>query len=79
MYVLCKLPNVGDVINGVRFRKMEGVGAVSVEQVPDDVAQRFAKIPGYELLESLPGARLEPKSSEDAGEGGSTGRRRRRG
>lgn len=76
MYVLCKLPNAGDVINGIRFRKMDGVGAVSVEQVPDDVAQHFARVPGYELLESLPGAKAETKPGAE--DDGNSGRRRRR-
>lgn len=54
MYVVCKLPNAGEVISGVRFRAMPGVGMVSVERVPQDKALVFASIPGYELLEGLP-------------------------
>lgn len=60
MYVVCKLPNAGEVISGVRFRAMPGVGMVSVERVPQDKALVFASIPGYELLEGL------PRGAEDA-------------
>lgn len=80
MYVLCKLPHAGEKINGVAFRALPGVGVVSVEQVPEALAERFARIPGYELLESLPKtAKGEPAAAaaEPAAEAEAPSRRRR--
>lgn len=80
MFVVCKLPNAGELINGIAFRAMPGVGMVSVERVPQEALERLLRIPGYEALEDMPGvaraereaAKPEPAPADAAG-----GRRRR--
>lgn len=46
--VVCDLPNVTSPINGVKFTqdREEWIS----EEVPDDVAEAFGKIPGYRVL-----------------------------
>lgn len=50
--VLCTLPNASDLINGVRFIPDRGQ-AIS-EEVPLEVAERFARISGYRLIPDPP-------------------------
>jgi hypothetical protein len=45
MKILCKLPNAAEVINGVKFITHK-LGVVS-EEIEDEVAEHFLKIPGY--------------------------------
>ena len=47
--ILCKLPNSGDRINDIAFSP--GAGYMISEPVENDVADYFASIPGYEILE----------------------------
>lgn len=57
-YVLCTLAHASLSINGIDFEKAEGHhgAVVSVDPVPEADAERFASIPGYELLDEKPGA-----------------------
>lgn len=43
--VICTLPNAAELINGVKFTSDRG--QMISEEVPDEVAAAFAKIPGY--------------------------------
>ena len=59
--VLCTLPNAGSVINGVSFSKGEG-GRVS-EEISQPQADRFAAIPGYEIVAGA--AKPEPDKAPE--------------
>lgn len=48
--VICVLPNASDEINGVKFEKTDD-GMLS-EVVSKEVADNFAKIDGYKVVES---------------------------
>jgi hypothetical protein len=48
--ILCKLPFASASINGVDFEPVDG-GMQSVDVVPDDVAENFLQIEGYEAVE----------------------------
>lgn len=47
--IICELPNAGSNINGIEFEAREGGGVISKEDVPAEIAERFAKIPGYRV------------------------------
>lgn len=47
--ILCRLPNASARINGVEF-KSTPAGMLS-EDLADDVAAAFARIPGYEVVQ----------------------------
>lgn len=51
MFVICTLPHASDEINGIKFEDHKE-GKVSAEAVPADVAERFARIEGYKVVES---------------------------
>lgn len=51
MFVICTLPNASDNINGVEFED-HSEGKISVEAVSAEVAETFAKIEGYKVIES---------------------------
>ena len=63
--ILCKLPNASTKINGVEFRPTEA-GMLSGE-VSADVADAFAKIPGYEVVQAQ-GRRKPAAKADDAEE-----------
>ena len=48
--VICTLENASESINGVKFTPRED-GAMVSEEISEDVAELFASIPGYELVE----------------------------
>ena len=50
--VICDLPNASDCINGVKFT--EDRGQMISEELSDEVAEGFAKIPGYKVHEIKP-------------------------
>ena len=62
--VICKLENASDEISGVAFEQVDG-GMLSAE-IADDVAARFASIPGYELVKD--GQSADEKAAAAAGE-----------
>lgn len=47
--ILCTLPNASTLIGGIEFKE-HPKGVVSVKPVDDATAERFGKIPGYELI-----------------------------
>lgn len=47
--VICTRPNASDLINGVRFEPHEN-GVIS-EQISEEEAQKFLRIPGYQLAD----------------------------
>lgn len=47
--VICILPNASESISGVTFAPCRG-GMLS-DEIDDGVAERFARIPGYRLVE----------------------------
>lgn len=66
--VLCKLDNASESINGVRFVAHKK-GMIS-EEISEEQAKRFARIPGYEIVS-------QPSSSQpNPGAGGGRGRGR---
>lgn len=75
-FVLCTLAHAALEINGVAFEAVKG-GVVSVDPVDDEAAERFASIPGYELVDAKPKAEkpveqpaekpVEPKTEKTAG------------
>lgn len=67
--VICKLENAADEISGVKFTALEEGGRVS-EEVSAEVAELFASIPGYELVNDAPkaAAKASKKAQEKAAE-----------
>ena len=49
--VICTLPNASDNISGVAFEPHEPTGVITVSPVDATVAARFARIPGYEVVD----------------------------
>lgn len=49
--VICTLPNASDLISGVAFEPAADGGMVSASPVDEDVAARFAMIPGYNVVD----------------------------
>lgn len=45
--VICSLPNAAELINGVKFIEHK-LGMIS-EEISEEVAALFAKIPGYQV------------------------------
>ena len=46
--ILCELPNASKEINGIKFS--EDKGQMVSEEVKDEIADRFASIPGYKVV-----------------------------
>lgn len=46
--VICTLRNASNEINGVKFEEHEG--RLLSEEISEDMAAKFAAIPGYELM-----------------------------
>jgi len=63
MYVVCTLPNASNKINGIEFEDCRE-GKISKEPVSEDVAFRFATIPGYKVVSSKDGASAKPDTQE---------------
>lgn len=50
--VICTLPNASELINGIAFSLLDdNTGMISAE-IEQDLAERFASIPGYFLAET---------------------------
>lgn len=47
--IICTLPNASLNISGIEFEPREEGGVISKADVPAEVAERFARIPGYAL------------------------------
>ncbi len=45
--IRCTLPNASEEMNGIKFAVDAGGGVVSVDAVPDDLAEIFLSIPGF--------------------------------
>ncbi|WP_431860145.1 hypothetical protein [Azospirillum sp.] len=54
--IICDLPNASEEISGIKFR--EDRGQMVSEEVSDETAERFGRIPGYKVIASKP---KEPK------------------
>lgn len=61
--VICVLPHASDEISGVKFHELEQGGKIS-DEVSDEVAARFASIPGYSLDELVDEERKPAKEPE---------------
>ncbi len=61
MRVLCKLPNASDRISGVAFEAADG-GMLS-DDLGDEAAQAFLRIPGYEAAQSRPKTARKPRDA----------------
>lgn len=48
--ILCTSPFAGEIINDIAFEQVE-LGMQSVDVVPDEIADNFLTIPGYEAVE----------------------------
>jgi len=59
--VICDLPNAADEISGVKFHPLEDGGRIS-DEMSQEMAERFASIPGYSLDdgESAPPEPVKP-------------------
>lgn len=64
--ILCKLPNASTKINGVEFKPTEA-GMLSVD-VSAEVAEAFAKIPGYEIVQAQGRKKAADKAADKADE-----------
>lgn len=51
MFVICTLPNASDEINGIPFEDHED-GKISKVAVSAEVAEGFAQIDGYKVVEA---------------------------
>lgn len=67
-HVICTLPHASDLINNIPFQD-HAEGKVTVDPVDDEVAARFASIPGYKVLDTEGGpANPETPLTPAAGE-----------
>ncbi len=76
--VVCKLPNASELISGVRF-EIGANGHAFSEPVDEAVAQHFASIEGYEVVQQpekpakgAKGAKGDPAAGAE-GQGGEQG------
>lgn len=69
--IICELPNASTDINGIQFEETMDGSVISVEAVADDVANQFANIPGYHLVDAEPEKPKTDKKGKtaDTGEG----------
>ena len=63
--ILCTLAFASELINDVAFEAVDG-GMQSVDVVPDDVADTFLTIPGYEAVEFEAEEKVTAKSKKAA-------------
>lgn len=66
--ILCKLPNASTRINGVEFKPTDA-GMLSGD-VSAEVAEAFAKIPGYEIVQAQGKRKAAAKAGEEEAQGG---------
>lgn len=70
--VICKLDNASGLINGVKFTADRG--QMISEDIPDEVAAEFVKIPGYTMVrtkeELAADEAAAKKAAEDAKKAG---------
>ena len=71
--VICKLPNASGRISGVAFAAHDG--AMLSEEIGDEHAAEFCRIPGYELL--APSAPAEKAEEAEAPAAKTDGKRPR--
>lgn len=65
MFVICTLQNASNNINGVEFEDHKE-GKISVEAVSAEVAEVFAQIDGYKVVESKEAKAAKPTAAEKA-------------
>lgn len=61
-FVICTLPNASDLINGIEFEEHKD-GKISKAAVPAEVAEVFAQIEGYRVVDAK-GAKAAAKKDE---------------
>lgn len=64
MKILCTLPNASEEISGIAFEKHPNGGMVSVDPVPEDVAEVLLSIDGYKAVEEDTKQAGETKQAE---------------
>lgn len=68
-FVICTLPNASDLINGIEFEEHKE-GKISKAAVPAEVAEVFAQIDGYKVVDAKGAKAAAKKEEKPAGDEG---------